>query len=113
MESLDIGRRLVIICSFLLALWFILNYIVLKVKSGKWHIPAFLLNKFKFLENIVLQQENKQPHSLDIIQRRVFTDGLELFVIEADGRRILASRTPQGSVSYIAELELSKNKNII
>jgi hypothetical protein len=100
-DDFDWGRRLFIIVAFLFALWFFLNCLVSKIKSGQWQIPRFLTNKFPQLD---LLQSN-DIYKISIVQRTVLMDGSELLVLDVDGRRILTSKTLPLGLRYIADLD--------
>lgn len=101
--DLDIGRRLFIIISFLVILWYALNYFVNKVKSGEIKIPAFLKQKFPGLEALE-QSSLSGPYQLNIIQRKILPDGSELMVLDVNGRHILLSKTLHQGTKYLTDL---------
>lgn len=101
--DLDIGRRLFIIVSFLVILWYALNYFVNKVKSGEIKIPGFLKHKFPGLEALE-QSSSNGPYQMNIIQRKIFPDGSEMLVLDISGRHILLSKTLNHGIKYLTEL---------
>lgn len=101
--NLDLGRRLVVIVFFLLFMWYTLNYLVTKIKSGQIKIPEFLKSKIPALKNLE-QSSLIEPYKLEIIQRKALPDGSELLVLDANGRHLLLSRHFQSGINYIADL---------
>lgn len=101
--DLDIGRRIVVIIVFLGLLWFFLNYLVHKVKSGEIKIPEFLTKKLPGLKNLD-QSGYSEHYKIKIIQRQVMPDGYELMVMDIDNRHILLSKHINSGVQYITDL---------
>lgn len=99
----DLGRRLFIIIFFLLALWYGLNLLVHKIKSGTWKIPKFLLDKMPALQQYS-QGQAQELYKMEIVQRKQLADGSELMVLDVDGRHLLLSRHIQSGISYVADL---------
>ena len=98
--NLNIGKRLVIIVVFLSLLWFVLNYVVTRVKSGQWTIPDFLKKSLKVNDKMLTE-----AHKIELIQRKYLVDGSELLVVDVDGSHVLLARSVNGSISYIKDLE--------
>lgn len=100
-HNLEIGKRLVIILVFLSLMWFGLNYLVMKMKSGDLSLPDFLKNKLKGVDNLDL----KDAHRIELVQKKYIADGTELMVLDIDGSHVLLARTVNGSICYIKDLE--------
>jgi CRISPR/Cas system CSM-associated protein Csm4 (group 5 of RAMP superfamily) len=99
----DIGRRIFIIISFLVALWYGLNLLVNRIKSKQIKIPKFLLNKIPALENIAIS-ESSDLYQIEIIQRKTLADGSEFLILDVNGRHLLVSKHIQSGINYIADL---------
>jgi hypothetical protein len=70
--DLDIGRRLLVIIFFLLFLWYALNYLVARIKSGQIKIPELLKAKIPALKNLE-QNLAGELYNLEIIQKKTIT----------------------------------------
>ncbi|MEY3370211.1 MAG: hypothetical protein RLZZ361_881 [Cyanobacteriota bacterium] len=103
----DLGRRIFIIISFLVALWFGLDLLVNKIKSKQIKIPKFLLDKIPALENIATS-DSQDPYQIDIVQRKTLADGSEFLVLDVNGRHLLVSKHIQSGINFIAELNREK-----
>lgn len=99
----DFGSRLLIIICFLLFLWYFLNFLVNKIKTGQLKIPEFLLHKMPSLKALTEQKE-LNLYKMEIIQTKILPDGSELMVLDVDGKHLLLSRHIQSGVSFITEL---------
>lgn len=99
----NLGKRLVIIIFFLLFLWYFLNYLVLKIKSGQLKIPEFFLSKIPTLKALT-EQKQLDLYKMEIIQTKLLPDGSELMVLDVDGRHLLLSRHVQSGVNYVTDL---------
>jgi hypothetical protein len=99
----DLGRRIFIIISFLLFLWFGLNILVHKIKSKQIKIPKFLLDRIPALENIAAS-DSSDLYQIEIIQRKQLADGSEFLVVDVNGRHILVSKHIQSGINFIANL---------
>jgi hypothetical protein len=99
----DLGRRLFIIVSFLVGMWFGLNLLVSKIKSKQIKIPKFLLAKIPALENIAVS-DSDELYKIEIIQRKTLADGSEFLVLDINGRHLLVSKHIQSGINFIAIL---------
>ncbi len=99
--DLDLGRRLFIIVVFLFVLWFVLNWLVAKIKAGQLQIPSVLKGKFPQLAAL----ENNDIYKISIVQRTVLPDSSELLVLDIDERRILVSKTLPLGLRYLIDLD--------
>jgi hypothetical protein len=102
----DLGRRIFIIISFLVALWFGLNLLVSKIKSKQIKIPKFLLDQIPALENIAASGSS-DLYQIEIIQRKSLADGSEFLVVDINGRHLLLSKHIQSGINYLTELNNS------
>ena len=102
--DLDLGRRLFIIVCFLLFMWYFLNLLVTKVKSGQWQMPEFLTSKFPSLKQIDIPG-SEELYNINVIQRKPMPDGSEFMVLDIDGRHVLVSKHIQSGINYITDLE--------
>lgn len=107
--DLNLGRRLFVIVFFLLFLWYVLNYLVTKIKSGQIKIPELLKSKIPALKNLE-QDIIAEPYKLEIIQRKILPDGSELQVLDVNGRHVLLSKHMQSGINYITDLNQPKIK---
>lgn len=98
--NLEIGKRLLIILVFLSLLWFGLNYLAIKIKSGELKLPSFLRNKLYGANS-----KTTELHKIELVQKKYLTDGCEMLVVEVDGSRVLLARSVNGSISYIKDLD--------
>jgi hypothetical protein len=99
----DLGRRIFIIISFLVALWYGLNLLVTQIKTKQIKIPKFLLAKIPALENIAIS-DSDEFYKIEIIQRKTLADGSEFLVLDVNGRHILVSKHIQSGINFIANL---------
>lgn len=102
--DLDLGRRLFIIVCFLIFMWYFLNLMVNKIKSGRWQIPEFLSKSFPGLKQLDIPG-SKDLYNINIIQRKSMPDGSEFLVADIDGRHILLSKHIQSGINYITDLQ--------
>ncbi|MDA0771723.1 MAG: hypothetical protein O3C63_02145 [Cyanobacteria bacterium] len=102
--DLDLGRRLFVIVCFLLFLWYFLNLLATRIKTGQFKIPEFLNKKFPGLKNIDLGGED-QLYKIKVIQRQIMPDGSEFMVIDVNDRHILVSKHIQSGINYISDLK--------
>ena len=98
--DLEIGKRLIIIITFLSILWFVLNYMANKIKAGEFKLPDFLQSKLKG-GNV----SNTDTHKIELIQKKYLTDGCEMLVVDVDGSHVLLARNINGSITYIKDLD--------
>jgi len=107
-QDLGIGWRLMVITVFLALMWFGLKNLAERIKTGKLEVPAFLQKGNKFFAGLggwSKEAEAKHPKfNLEPVQRQVFPDGSELWVIENNGRYMLLSKTLQSGIRYVADL---------
>ena len=97
--NLEIVKRLVIIITFLSLLWFGLNYLATKIKSGDISLPEFLRSK------MIGSQDGNPAHHIEVIQRKHLVDGTEMLVVNVDGKDLLLVRNVNGSISFVKELD--------
>lgn len=98
--NLAIGKRLVIIIVFLCVLWFVLNYLTIRIKSGELKLPNFLKNKFYGIGEII-----QEIHQIKLIQRKHLVDGCEMLVVDVDGAHLLLAKNLNGTLVFIKELD--------
>ncbi len=107
-QDLGIGWRMIVITVFLALMWFGLKNFAERIKTGKLEVPSFLQKGNKFFSGLAgwsKEVEAKHPQfNLEPVQRQVFPDGSELWVLENKGRYILLSKTLQSGVRYICDL---------
>ncbi|MCE2928085.1 MAG: hypothetical protein LW817_00455 [Candidatus Caenarcaniphilales bacterium] len=101
--DLDLGRRITIIVVFLLGLWYFLNAIVIKIKSGQLKIPDFLKRQIPALDNI--EKSSNDLHSINILQRKILPEGQELWVVQVDDKKILLSKHIQSGLRFLKDLD--------
>jgi hypothetical protein len=99
--NLEIGKRFIIIIVFLSILWFALNYLALKIKSGDLKLPDFLSNKLYGGSGV----QAKDLHHIELVQKKYLADGCEMIVVDVDGSHVLLARGLNGSITYIKELD--------
>ncbi len=107
-QDLGIGWRMMVITAFLALMWFGLKTFAERIKTGKLQVPGFLQGGNKFFSGLGAwkkEAEAKHPKfNLEPVQRQVFPDGSELWVIENNGRYILLYKTLQAGIRFICDL---------
>ena len=103
--NLDIGSKLATITVFLLVFWYLSQMMTKAIKEGSFRLPPYLLGKFKFLDSINQNLQRADTHKLEVIQTKAMPDGSQLYVLDADGRHLLLSRSMTGQISYLCDLE--------
>ncbi len=95
--NLQVGKRLIIIFVFLAILWFALNFLANKVKSGQWNLPDFFKKGIR-------PKALSDKYKIELVQKQYLADGCEALVVSVDGKDLLLSRSVNGSVAFIKEL---------
>lgn len=98
--DLDLGRRMIVIISFLAFLWLGLNYFVAKIKSGEMELPGFLKKAMPGLDKIKIEEK----HKISLVQRKILPEGTEMMVVEVDGQKILLAKTINTGITYIKDM---------
>ncbi len=105
-SDLGIGWRLAVITMFLLAMWYGLKTLAERIKTGKLEMPKFSSKGNKLFASWGRPAESKHPKfNLEPVQRQIFPDGSELWVLENQGRYILLSKTLQSGIRFICDLD--------
>ncbi len=101
--NLGLAWRLIVIVVFLLLMWLGLKSFATRVKQGQIHLPQFLSQGNKFFSKYC-SSGSQHKFQLEPIQKQVFPDGSELWVLENQGRYILLSKTLQSGIRYLCDL---------
>ncbi len=109
-DDLGLGWRLMVITVFLSLMWFGLKSFAERIKTGKIEVPKFLQKSNKLFSGLASwnSKDKLSAHpkfNLEPIQRQIFPDGSELWVIENEGRYLLLSKTLQSGIRYLSDLK--------
>ena len=113
-SDLGIAWRLTVITLFLAGMWFGLKTLAERIKTGKLEVPKFLSQGNKLFASWGRPSESKHPKfNLEPVQRQVFPDGSELWVMENQGRYMLLSKTLQAGIRFICNLDSEQSPDAI
>lgn len=98
----DFNTKFATVISFLLFLWLLTNFVINKIRSGQWKIPAFLEN-FLHIKNAFNVAD--KPYRFSILQREILNDGNEILIASVGRRVVLLSKNLHHGIRYLTELE--------
>lgn len=105
--EINIASKFVTIIVFLLVFAALAYGFLYFVKSGKMLLPQFLQNK-NFLIKGSDHKKNINPYSMNLLERKSFDDGSELWVVELNGRHMLLGKTVSTGFTYLTDLNDAK-----